>query len=126
MDGDVEIIFPDCHKIKDLVYVGKSNSGIPVYINKHYANADLKIGVSGVHPHNEAGFSGGAKILIGMLGLETLSQFHLKYGSIVRGSAINTNFRNVLEHFADLVKLDYSINCVINKDKNIKKYYAII
>lgn len=61
MDGNIEIIFPDCRKARDLVYIGKSNSGIPVYINKHFADADVKITVSGIYPHDEAGFSGGQK-----------------------------------------------------------------
>lgn len=124
MDGEIEIIFPDCRNKQDLVYIATSNTGIPIYINKNFANSDLKITVSGIYPHDEAGFSGGAKILIGILGLETLSRFHRKYKLIERGSMVNTEFRKELEHYADLVKLDYSINCIVNKDKKIAGLYC--
>lgn len=120
----VEIVVPDCRKGKDLVFLGTSNTGIPVYINKHFANADVRIAVSGIYPHDEAGFSGGAKILIGILGLKTLSRFHRKYGLLQRGAIISTAFRAELEHFADMAKLDYSINCIINNNGKIAELYC--
>ena len=124
LDSGVEIILPDCRNRRDLVYMGESNTGIPVYVNRHFAHADIKIAVSGVYPHDEAGFSGGAKILIGLLGLETLSRFHREHGLLRRGAAIDTDFRNEIEHFADLAGLDYGISCTINANKSISGVYC--
>lgn len=123
MDSNIQIIYPDCRKRQDLAFITTSNTGIPIYINRHFANADLKIAISGIYPHDEAGFSGGAKILVGILGLETLSKFHRKYGLIKRGSTVNTEFRKEIEHYADLVNLDYSINCIVNNEKKIADLY---
>jgi nickel-dependent lactate racemase len=124
MDGEPEILFPDCRDCSQLVHVGDSSGNIPIYVNKFFASADVKISVSGVYPHDEAGFSGGAKILIGVLGLETISKFHRKHSLLRRGSAVDTEFRKELEHFADLVNLDFSINCIINHKKEITDIYC--
>lgn len=124
MDGDVEIIFPSCRESSQFVFVGDSDDGIPVWANRSFVEADVKMAISGIYPHDEAGFSGGAKILIGVLGLETITRFHRKHGLLVRGSAIDTDFRKELEHFADLVGLTYSINCVINGEKKVTDLYC--
>ena len=123
-DLGIEIIVPDCRKSKELSFIGVSKAGIPVYINKNYAEADIRIAISGIYPHDEAGFSGGAKILIGILGLRTLSLFHRKHGLVQRGATIETAFRDEIEHFADLARIDYSINCVLNFDLKIARIFC--
>ena len=51
--------------------------GGPVYLNRHFLDADLKICVGGVIPHGEAGFGGGAKMVVpGVAGRLTIAHFH--------------------------------------------------
>jgi hypothetical protein len=92
---------------------------IPIHINRAFAQAEVKVAIGGVCPHDEAGFSGGAKILLGVFGLKTLSRFHRLFSPLARGSAVETDFRHDMEAIADLVGLDYSINVVMNQEREI-------
>ena len=60
----------------DIRRVGWVKGG-PVYINRHFLQADLRVCVGSVIPHNQTGFSGGAKMVVpGLSGHLTISHFH--------------------------------------------------
>jgi lactate racemase len=60
----------------DVRFVGWVHGG-PVYLNRHFLEADLRICVGGVIPHGEAAFGGGAKMVIpGLAGRLTIAHFH--------------------------------------------------
>jgi nickel-dependent lactate racemase len=50
----------DSHE--DLIFLGTTSKGTPLYINREVYENDLKIGVGCIYPHPAAGFSGGSKI----------------------------------------------------------------
>ncbi len=59
------------------VYCGGTPRGTPVFADRTYVQADLKLAVSLVEPHLMAGFSGGRKALCpGICGMETIRHFH--------------------------------------------------
>ncbi len=58
-------------------YLGKSHSGVPVYINREFMSCDLRIGIGCITPHPHVGFGGGGKIVLpGISGVETIKAFH--------------------------------------------------
>jgi nickel-dependent lactate racemase len=60
----------------DVRRVGWIDGG-PVDLNRHFLEADLRILVGGVIPHNETGFGGGAKMVVpGLAGHATIAHFH--------------------------------------------------
>lgn len=60
----------------DVSKVGWVKGG-PVYINKFFLQADLRVCLGSVVPHNETGFSGGAKMIVpGISGHLTINHFH--------------------------------------------------
>ena len=60
----------------DIRYVGCVAGG-PVYLNRHFLEADLRIVVGSVIPHDETGFGGGAKMVVpGVAGRLTIAHFH--------------------------------------------------
>jgi nickel-dependent lactate racemase len=60
-----------------MALVGNIAGDVPVYINRHYLDADLKILTGFIEPHMWAGFSGGRKALCpGICGVETIRRFH--------------------------------------------------
>jgi lactate racemase len=124
LDGRVRVVIPDVRKLNDYVHAGTTQSGLPVYIHREYREADVRITVSGIYPHDEAGFSGGAKIMIGLLGLRTLSGFHRKYSETGRGRFIDPPFRHELETYADIAGIDWSVNIVLNHEKKIHKLWC--
>jgi len=58
-------------------YLGESPRGVPVWIDRRYVEADLKIAVGLIEPHLMAGFSGGRKLICpGIAALETVKVWH--------------------------------------------------
>lgn len=59
------------------VYLGTSPRGVPMWIDKRYMEADLKITTGLIEPHLMAGYSGGRKVICpGIVGLETVKVWH--------------------------------------------------
>lgn len=58
-------------------HLGTSPRGVPIWIDSHYVNADLKITTGLIEPHLMAGFSGGRKLICpGLAALETVKVWH--------------------------------------------------
>ena len=58
-------------------YLGKSPRGVPVWIDRRYIHADLKIATGLIEPHLMAGYSGGRKLICpGIAALETIKVWH--------------------------------------------------
>jgi nickel-dependent lactate racemase len=58
-------------------YLGETPSGVPVWLDKRYLQADLKITTGLIEPHLMAGYSGGRKVICpGIAGLETVKVWH--------------------------------------------------
>ncbi|MBN2578103.1 MAG: nickel-dependent lactate racemase [Pirellulales bacterium] len=59
------------------VYLGDSPRGVPVWIDRRYVEADLKVTIGLIEPHFMAGFSGGRKLICpGIAALETIRAWH--------------------------------------------------
>jgi len=58
-------------------YLGISPNGVPIYLNRIYLEADLKITIGMIEPHFMAGYAGGRKMVMpGIAGLETVQAWH--------------------------------------------------
>ncbi len=58
-------------------YLGDSPRGVPIWIDRRYLNADLKIATGLIEPHLMAGYSGGRKLICpGIAALETVRIWH--------------------------------------------------
>lgn len=68
------------HDGKDLdqhKFLGVTPNGVPAYIDRRYADADLKITTGLIEPHLMAGYSGGRKVICpGVAGLPTVRAWH--------------------------------------------------
>ena len=114
------------HPYENLIYMGESNIGTPIYLNKTYHKADIKIAVGTVLPHPLAGYGGGAKIILpGICGIETLYANHV---AGVKGSTggigFVTELRKDIEDVCKKVGLDFSINIVSTMRRGIAGIYA--
>jgi nickel-dependent lactate racemase len=58
-------------------YLGETQSGVPVWLDRRYVRADLKITTGLIEPHLMAGYSGGRKVICpGIAGLDTVKVWH--------------------------------------------------
>jgi lactate racemase len=58
-------------------YLGESPNGVPIWLDRRYLRADLKITTGLIEPHLMAGYSGGRKVICpGIAALETVKVWH--------------------------------------------------
>ncbi len=73
----LRIVNHDARNRENLIRVGETETGLPVWVNKTVAGASLKILTGLITPHHSAGYSGGRKSLLpGVAGLDTLKRHH--------------------------------------------------
>ncbi|MCS7014799.1 MAG: nickel-dependent lactate racemase [Gemmatales bacterium] len=64
-------------RLHEHAFLGYSGRGVPVYVDRRYVEADLKITIGLIEPHLMAGYSGGRKVICpGLVALETLKYWH--------------------------------------------------
>lgn len=108
----------------ELVKRGEIKHGIPVWINKRYLESTFRIAVGNIIPHMNAGWSGGAKILLpGLAGEETVGLMHIESARTIPnalGLAENPA-REIIEAYAGKVGLNMIVNTVLNREGDIVK-----
>ena len=73
----VEVVNHDARDADSLVWCGEHGNGVPVWLNRRWVEADVKITTGFVEPHFFAGFSGGPKLVApGLAGLDTVLVLH--------------------------------------------------
>ena len=112
----------------EMVYLGTSSNGIPAWVNRTVAEANLRIGLGMITPHMDAGFSGGAKIILpGVCSSVTVDAFHAASASIPENplGSVDALLRRSLEQFvAKRVPLDMIVNAIITLEGQIYQCVA--
>ena len=94
-------------------------------INPQVAESDLLIGVGGVYPNWTAGFGGGAKLALGVLGFETIAALHLGHQSMGWGTPNSrSDFRRDLDEIARMIGLRTSVSLVVNGDREVVEVFC--
>ncbi|MFX1446008.1 MAG: nickel-dependent lactate racemase [Promethearchaeota archaeon] len=110
-------------------YLGKSFDNIPIYINKHYCESDLKILSGYVEPHFFFGFSGGGKSIVpGIAGEETIQLNHSAKNIVSPYARFGIYKENPMYKItAEIVKsvgVDFVVNVCINENHKITQIAA--
>jgi len=111
----------------DLVYLGKTHIGTPVWVNAEFFNADLRIVVGNIEPHHFMGFSGGMKTAaIGLAGRETINANHalLLHPNSRTGLFENNPMRCDVEEIGRMMGVHFALNVVMNAKKEILAAFA--
>lgn len=106
----------------DLVFLGETAAKTPVYVNKKFYDADLRIVIGNIEPHHFMGFSGGVKsAAIGLAGRATININHsmLVDPNAVTGLYETNPMRMDVEEIGRLMKVQYALNTILNHDKKI-------
>src|SRR4051812_45328865 len=75
--GTMRIVNHDARDSEMLRWAGDLGNGVPVWLNRHWLDADVRITTGFVEPHFFAGFSGGPKLVApGLAGLDTVLTLH--------------------------------------------------
>ena len=109
--------------------VGTTSTGVPVFLNREWLKADVRITTGFVEPHFFAGFSGGPKMVApGLAGLQTVMTLHdaRRIGhpnatwGITEGNPIHDDVREI----ARMVPVTFSIDVTLNRDQKITAVFA--
>lgn len=105
-------------------YIGDSRQSTPIYVNNHLLENDLIIGVGGIYPHNQVGFGGGAKLILGVCGYKTIKHLHSNRKGASTGEDVSNEFRQDLLDIARMAKMDFIVNTLVNTNRDITNVFA--
>jgi lactate racemase len=109
--------------------LGTSPRGVPIWIDSHYVNADLKITTGLIEPHLMAGFSGGRKLICpGLAALETVKVWHgpdfLEHPKADCGILEGNPVHEENTWIARKTGCDFIVNVVIDAERRPLKFVA--
>ena len=123
------VVNHDSRDDSSLAYLGDTRHGAPIYLNKKWLAADVRITTGFVEPHFFAGFSGGAKMVApGLAGLKTVLVLHdaKRIGSpnatwgVIEGNPVQDDVREI----ARMTGVTFSIDVTLNRDQEITAVFA--
>jgi lactate racemase len=120
----VRIVNHDARDASALAWAGTAGAGVPVWLNRQWLEADVRITTGFVEPHFFAGFSGGPKLVApGLAGLETVLVLHdaTRIGSpratwgVIEGNPVHDDVRAI----AAATGVTFALDVVLNREQDI-------
>jgi nickel-dependent lactate racemase len=112
-----------------LEHIGRTPTGVDVWLNREWLAADVRLTTGFVEPHFFAGFSGGPKMVApGLAGLDTVLTLHdsariadprATWG-ITEGNPIHDDVRAI----AAMAPPHFSVDVALNRDQQITAVFA--
>ena len=117
-----------CRKDEDLRKIAEID-GADIELNKFYLDADLKIITGLIEPHMYAGYSGGRKSLLpGISSFKTMTFMHsfkmIDHPNVTNCKLDGNPFHAAGEKVAELAGVDFILNVVINKQRELVGIFA--
>jgi nickel-dependent lactate racemase len=111
------LLIHDC--FKDTKKVGETSFGTPVHVNP-ISESDFVVGIGGLYPNYTAGFGGGTKLALGVLGLQSIFDLHHRHRSAGWGCVeVDTSLRKDLNEIASMIGLRTVVSLQINANREI-------
>jgi nickel-dependent lactate racemase len=110
-------------------HLGTTNSGTPVYIDRLYCDAELKVTTGFIEPHLMAGFSGGRKLIApGCAGELTIKALHsprfLEKSECREGSIDRNPLHRELLEIASMAGHDFIVNVALDEKHRVTGTFA--
>jgi nickel-dependent lactate racemase len=121
----VHVLNHDARDSSSLVWRGVHGDGVPVWLNRHWVEADLRITTGFVEPHFFAGFSGGPKMVApGLAGLDTVLTLHdaarighpMATWAVCEGNPVHDDIRAVVGGAGEV---DFALDVVLNTEQRL-------
>lgn len=116
------VICHDADAEQDLFPMGDTTHGTPIWINAHYLQADFRIVVGNIEPHQFQGFSGGVKsAAIGLAGRKTINANHARMTdpNAKLGEYAHNPARQDVEEIGARIGVHFALNAILNQHKEI-------
>ncbi len=115
------------NKSGDQVYVGKTSFGTKVYVNKVFAEVDVRVLTGDVGLHYYAGYGGGRKsVLPAVSGEETIQHNHamILHSNARTGVLYGNPIHEDMVEAAKLAKVNFIMNIVMNSKRELVQAFA--
>jgi nickel-dependent lactate racemase len=125
----VRIVNHDSRDRSSMVWRGRFGQGVPVWLNREWSEADIRITTGFVEPHFFAGFSGGPKMVApGLAALETVLVLHdaARIGhpratwGVIDGNPVHDDVRAI----AAATGVTFSLDVVLNRDQAVVEAFG--
>ncbi len=123
------VINHDSRDPSSLGRAGVTSTGVEVFLNRAWLDADIRITTGFVEPHFFAGFSGGPKMVApGLAGLKTVMTLHdvqrighpLATWGVTEGNPVHDDVREI----ARMVPAHFSVDVTLNREQKITAAFA--
>src|SRR5262245_60723990 len=123
------VINHDSRDAAALVRVGETTTGVQVFLNRLWMDAEVRITTGFVEPHFFAGFSGGPKMVApGLAGLQTTLTLHdarrighpLATWGVTEGNPIHDDVREI----ARMTGVHFALDVTLNRAHEITAVFA--
>jgi nickel-dependent lactate racemase len=125
----VRVVNHDARDRDSLAYLGEHGRDVPVWINRLWVEADVRITTGFVEPHFFAGFSGGPKLVTpGLAGLDTvlvlhnaerIGDPHATWG-VLEGNPVHDDIRAA----AAAAPPHFSFDVILNREQRVIEAFA--
>lgn len=125
----VQVINHDARDDASLCWVGQMAGDVPVWLNRHWVEADVRITTGFVEPHFFAGFSGGPKMVApGLAGLDTVLALH-DAGRIgderaTWGVTVGNPVHDAVREIAASTGVDFAVDVLLDRHHRIVEVFA--
>ena len=116
---------------ENLTEVGVTSRGNIIKVNYLFSGADLRITVSGIKGHGNAGYGGGAKaVLPGVASMKAIEYFHKTIAwngtnpTIGLAKVFNNDIRLDMEEAARLADVNFSVQIIYNEHRKAIDIFA--
>jgi lactate racemase len=125
----VRIVNHDSRALDTMVWRGTFGRDVPVWLNREWSEADVRITTGFVEPHFFAGFSGGPKLVApGLAALDTVLVLHdaARIGDpratwgITDGNPVHDDVRAI----AEATGVTFALDVVLNRDQAIVEAFG--
>jgi nickel-dependent lactate racemase len=127
--GRLAVVNHDGGDPTELLWCGRLGADVPVWLNRTWLAADVRITTGFAEPHMFAGFSGGPKLVApGMAALDTVLTLHdsariahpRATWAITSGNPIHDDVRAI----AAATGVDFAFDVVLNRDQQVVGAFA--
>jgi len=125
----IRVVNHDARDKSTLAFLGEYGNGVPVWINREWVEADLRITTGFVEPHFFAGFSGGPKLVTpGLAGLDTVLVLHnaARIGDpnatwgVIEGNPVHEDIRAACA----AAPPHFSFDVILNREQRVIEAFA--
>ncbi|MGE0814307.1 MAG: nickel-dependent lactate racemase [Vicinamibacterales bacterium] len=127
--GRYRVVNHDARDEAALAFGGFTSARVPIWLNRAWLDADVRITTGFVEPHFFAGFSGGPKMVApGLAGLATTLVLHdarhIGHPSATWGVTEGNPIHDDVREIARLTGVDFALDVALNRDQAITAVFA--